>query len=183
MRLAKHGASRGVFGNNGAAFIGQRDCNDRERRTSGLLAVGGLFSHDRHHNGARMRRAAVFEEENSLPCSKGQPAAYDRDDFGSAGQNHAQMRGHVVRALVRVHEIGRVFGHKPLKERMQVDSGRGIGVFINHQTCAGVLDKNRQRSSSDTAFEQRSLNAFGDFVSAFALGGHSEAVCVSAHLG
>jgi hypothetical protein len=40
-------------------------------------------------------------------------------------------------------KTGMILLHEILKEAMEVSSGRGIGILIDHKTGAGVLEKDR----------------------------------------
>lgn len=103
----------------------------------------GSLSDDADHDGTRVRRAPVLKEENALPCAQGEMALHDRNDLTGARQRHAQVAGHVVRAFVGMDEPGCVFGNEPVKEAMQICASGWIGIFINDEAAARVLDKNR----------------------------------------
>ena len=63
-----------------------------------------------------MRCAAVFEEKNSLPGAELHFSIDNRHGLARPRQHHANMRGAVVRALSRMHEVIGIFRHEPLEK-------------------------------------------------------------------
>lgn len=59
---------------------------------------------------------------------------------------------------------------------MQIDAGRWIGIFVNDEAGAGVLDENGGKPRPYAAFRNDSSNLGGDFVSALA--GSAEVKCL-----
>ena len=64
----------------------------------------GLLSDEVQGDRARMRRTAVFPEIDPLPRPQRQSAVGNRYGEIDGGKGRADMRGHVVVALRRVHE-------------------------------------------------------------------------------
>lgn len=87
-----------------------------------------LLTNDRQANPPAMRVAAMFEQENSLPRAKVHFSFDDRHCFAGAGQNHPDMRWHVVRPLI-VMFIVRVFRDEVFEESFHVPPSRGSGVL------------------------------------------------------
>ena len=77
----------------------------------------------------------MLEKKNALPGAELHFAIDDRDRFARTRQDHANVRGHVVRAFVIVLVV-RVFGNELLKKSLDIASGRR--PFDTAETiCAG----------------------------------------------
>ena len=74
-----------------------------------------------------------------------------------------------------------IFRHETLEKLLQIASGGGIGVFHNDDAATGVLNKNGDRSVSDTALVDLRLNVISDFIECLAVGAHFELVMADVH--
>ena len=68
---------------------------------------------------ARVRRAAVFPEKNSLPGAEEQPTLGKRHRFARSRERHLDMARHVIGAFERVREMRVVLGHEAVEPRLQ----------------------------------------------------------------
>jgi len=91
------------------------------------------------------------------------------------------MAGHVVGTFIRVDEVGRVFRHQMIEEAVQIRACRGIGIFIDDQGAARVLDKDCGRAGADAAVGNDALALIRDLIGALASGAEAEAFGVSWH--
>ena len=98
-----------------------------------------------------MRGPAVLKQKDSLPGAKLEASPSDGNGFACASQCHPQVAGRIIRPLGRMDQTWMIFGDKILKEPVKVRARRRIGILIDHQTCAGMLDKDRSESRLDSA--------------------------------
>ena len=128
-----------------------------------------------------MRSSPVFEEKNSLPGAELHFSIDNRHGLARPRQHHANMRGAVVRALSRMHEVIGIFRHEPLEKFFKIFSRRWIGVFHHNETATGVLNKDCDGPVACAALVDLCLHVAGDFVGAFALGANIELVLMNLH--
>ena len=57
-----------------------------------------------------------------------------------------QMRGHIIGSFKGMFKKARIFRHHPVEVRFKVAADRWIGVFIDSESCTGVLDENMRDS-------------------------------------
>jgi len=80
-----------------------------------------------------------------------------------------------------MREVIGIFRHQALEEFFQVASRGRIGIFHDDDAAAGVLNKNRNRSTLDLALVDLRLNFIGDFVQTLAVGAHFKLLVVDVH--
>ena len=117
--------------------------------------------------------APMLEKKNALPGAELHFAIDDRDRFARPRQDHANVRGHVVRAFIIVLIVG-VFGNELLKKSLDIASGRWRGVLHHGQAATGVLNENRHDSVSHAGFVDLFLDLMRNLIGAFAVGSHFE---------
>ena len=120
-----------------------------------------------HVNPSDVRSAAVFKNKNPLPGAQRHAAGGDRNNLTRPGQGHAQMAGRVVRSFQGVDVIA-LLGNNRLKIRMEIGAGTGIGIFVDDQAGAGVLNKNGGRACLDSAVPNDPDDFLRDLVGSFA---------------
>ena len=123
----------------------------------------------------------MFEQKNSLPGAERETGADDGDDFAGAGQHHPQVTGHVVRSLQSVHKIRRIFWHQTLEIREQISLSRGIGIFKNDETAAGMAHEDRGGAIPYATGPHGAGHFIGDFVCCLAAGGEGKDVVMNGH--
>ena len=128
-----------------------------------------------------MRRVAVFEEKNSLPDSELHFSIHNRDGLARSRQNHADVRGHVIAAFRAVRKIIGIFRHEAIEEFLEVAPRGWIGIFHNNHAATGVLNKDRDHPSAQTAFVDLSPEIIGDFICSLAVGTNFKLLVVDAH--
>src|SRR5438093_12902655 len=89
-----------------------------KRRARALRAASD--ARDRHGNRAFVRRTAVLENENPLPCAKLHFAVRDRDRLRGASEHHADVDRKSVAPLGRVQEIILVFWNEPVEPGLEI---------------------------------------------------------------
>ena len=122
----------------------------------------------------------MFEKENSLPGAELHFSISNRHGFTRLRQDHANVRGHVVRAFVIVLVV-RVFGNELLKKSLDIASGRWRRVLHHGQAATGVLNENRHDPVSHVGFVDLLLNLIRDLIGAFAVGSHFEFFVLDLH--
>ena len=148
----------------------------RSRFSTGGRCV--LVADDGHDNISLMRGATVFEEENPLPGAQLKLAARDWNDFTRSSQCHAQMARHVVGTLGDMNEIAGVFRNQAVEESVQVRPRGGVGVFVDDQAGAGVLDEHRRDTRHDSALTNDLSDLIRDLVRPFPTCPYGEAIGV-----
>ena len=126
------------------------------------------MTHHRHDNAPLMRGAPVFEQKNSLPGAQLHSRFRDRDHFARSGQNHPDVRRHIVRAFTVVFEVRRVFGHEPVEEFFEIAARCWVGVLHYEKAATCVLYENSHCASDDAAAGQNPGNLICDFMGPFA---------------
>ena len=121
-----------------------------------------------------MRRAAMFEEENTLPGAELHPAVGNRYDFARTGEDGANVRGAVVAAFRGVLEVRRLFRHEPLEEFFQISPRRWVGIFHDEEAATRVPNENRDDTILHSAPDDEVRNPLRDLVGAFAAGRNGE---------
>ena len=123
----------------------------------------------------------MFEEENALPGSKLHFSVGNGHGLAGAGQDHADVRWHVIAAFGAVREIIGVLGHESIEEFFQVASRGWICILHQDNAATGVLNKGRHGPASDAAPVDRRLQFVRNFVQAFADGANFELVVMDMH--
>ena len=108
----------------------------------------------------------MLEEKQSLPGAQHEPAFDDGNVLVDVGQDHPDVRGHVVRPLVGVDEVGGVLGHQVIEKRVEVGPRRGVGVFHDHEAATGVADEDGGDAVANAALGNDSLDLVRDLVGA-----------------
>ncbi len=80
-----------------------------------------------------MRGTTVLKEEKPLPGAEHHAPVNHRDILVHVGKAHANVRWHVIAALIGMHKIRRILGNKVIKKGMQVSACRRIGILHHHQ--------------------------------------------------
>jgi len=133
-------------------------------------------------NPTPVRLAAVFEKKNSLPGSELDFSIDNRHCFAGAGQDHANVRGHIVRSFIVVFVVG-VFGDQFLEKSFDVAARRRRCVLHHGQAATRVLDENRRDPVPHARFVDLILDVIGNFVSRFAVGSDLELAMMNVHRG
>src|ERR1035441_10701427 len=94
-------------------------------------------------NGARVRRATMFPEVDSLPGSQCQPASADGDGKIDGREGSPHVSGHVVFALDGVCAKWITVGHKAGEEVLQVAAHVRVSVFLHQQGGGRMADRKR----------------------------------------
>ena len=110
----------------------------------------------------------MFEEKESLPSAKAHAVADDGDVFVDVGEAHADVRRHVVWALIGVDEIRSVLRNKMVEKVVEVGASRRVGVFHDDETATRVLDEDSAETIAYSCLSNNGLNLRGDFVGALA---------------
>jgi len=105
------------------------------------LPLQQLFAYNCDPNLASMWCATMFEEKNSLPRSEPHFPIHNGHCLARSGQNHANVRRHVIAAFGAVREVIGVFRRNPIEEFLQVPSRSRIGVLHDDEAATGVLNK------------------------------------------
>jgi hypothetical protein len=79
-----------------------------------------------------MRRAAVLEQINPLPCPQSKLATKNRNRKLHAGQNGADVGGHVVSAFVGV-PVSAVLRRRAVEKCLEICADVSRGVLLNDQ--------------------------------------------------
>ena len=124
----------------------------------------------------------MFEEENALPGSKLHFSVGNGHGLAGAGQDHADVRWHVIAAFGAVHEVIGVLGHESIEEFFQVISRSWIGILHDDNAATSVLNKNSHCPISDATLVDRRLNFIGDFVQPLTVRTTFELVVIDAHV-
>lgn len=116
----------------------------------------------------------MLAQVNPLPRAQSQFPLADRDR--NAGPEHRRFHvgWHVVGAFDRVN-VRQRFRNGVIHSRFKIGPNIGIGVFVDRQRCAGVLDKEVQQPHADR-FDFRNLaqDGIGDQVIPPSLGRHAD---------
>ena len=140
-----------------------------------------LFAH--HHDGnlSSVRRAAVFEEKNALPGAELHFSIDNWHRFAGAGQDHADVRRHVVAAFGSVSEVIGILRDEAVKEFFQVAARGRIGILHNDKAATGVLNKDGHRPIADTGPVDLGLHFVRDLVQPLAIGASFKSIVADAH--
>ncbi len=109
----------------------------------------------------------MLEQVNALPGSELEVPSRDRDHFTRPGQGRPNVGGRIVETFGCMGEVFRALGDQPLEVRLEVDARGAISILEDHQTRAGVLEKNGGRAGADTALPDDRVHLRGDLVGAF----------------
>ena len=128
-----------------------------------------------------MRGATMLEQENALPSPELHPSFNNWHSLARAGQDHADVRRHVIATFGTVSEVIGIFRHQPIEEFFQVAPCGRIGILHDDHAATGVLNKDRHRPIAQPAVVDLCLDVVGDFVHSLATGADFESVMVYAH--
>jgi len=140
-----------------------------------------LFAYDGNSNLPLMGITAVFEKKNTLPGAECHPAFDDGNDFTGAGERHADMTGHVVRAFVGVDKPRRVFRHQFIKKYFKIPPRARICILHDDQAGTGVADKHRYRAMLNSSIAHDAGDLACDFGGSFSVGAEGKTISVSGH--
>ena len=124
--------------------------------------------------------APMLEKEIALPGAELHFAIDDRDRFARPRQDHANVRGHVVRAFIVVLIVG-VFGNELLKKSFHIAAGGRRRVLHYGQAATSVLNENRRDPGSHAGFVDLFLDLMRNLIGAFAVGSHFEFFVLDLH--
>ncbi len=111
-----------------------------------------------------MLAAAMLAEVNALPTPECESAIDHGNRQRHIGHHRSHMCGHVVRPFGRVCPAGIIFANGSSKPRFEVTSRRRIRVFLNGQTCRGVLHEQDTQAVSDIGSGHNPRNIAGNLV-------------------
>ena len=121
-----------------------------------------------------MRLIAMFEQVQTLPGSQPHPPGNDRDADRGLVQGGLDMRGHIVRPFHRVpqpvHRGVIARRHKAAEEFIEITPDVRIGIFLDGQRRARVLDEKCKEAGGDTALGHEAGYLSGDLETAVASG-------------
>lgn len=141
---------------------------------SSALSAVSLIADDRNNNLPSPWNQAVLEKKNALPRSEGHRAVADGDSFARAGHGHAEVAGRVIRPFHRMDMPDLTVRGDAVEEFVQIFPGRGIGVLVDDEACAGMANKHRDDSLLQAGCRDDARDLFGDFVTPAAGGWHFE---------
>ena len=110
----------------------------------------------------------MFEEENALPRSKLHFSVGNGHGLAGAGQDHADVRWHVIAAFGAVREVIGILGDESIEEFFQVLARSWISILHDDNATTGVLDKNSRYPISNATLVDLALNFASDVVRALA---------------
>ena len=139
------------------------------------------YPNDRNHHLPPMRGVAVLEEKDPLPSTQCHTTSDDGDGLAGAGHRHAQVAGRVIGPLHGVNMPVLAVGCDAVEKLVQVLAGGGIGIFENHETRAGVADKDRHDALFETGRPDDARHFVGDLVAAAAARAHFKNVGLRNH--
>ena len=94
---------------------------------------------------APMGPVAMLEEVEPLPGPEPHPTLGHRDLEAGREQGRLDVGGHVVGTFLGVFQIGHggivAWRDKAMKERAEIRSNVGIGVFLDEQRTRGMAQK------------------------------------------
>ena len=93
-----------------------------------------------HADRSPVRMAAMFPKVNSLPCAQLQSAAAEGNGEVDAGERGTNVGGHVVGAFGGVDEEAVAIGNELCEECFEIAAHVRVGVFLDQERGAGVLD-------------------------------------------
>ena len=108
-----------------------------------------------HDQRSACRGIAVFAQVDTLPSAQRQLSLADWNGNARPEHRRFDVSWHVVGTLDRVN-VRQRFGNGVVHRRFKVGSYVRIGVFVDRQRCAGVLDKEVKQSNADR-FDFRNL--------------------------
>ena len=111
----------------------------------------------------------MFEKKDALPCAEHKIAIINRNDLTGAGEGHAQMAGTIVRPLIGVDEVRKVFRNEVIEEGMKIGARFGVSVLHYDKAGTGVLNKNCDLTIDDASFVNKIPYLPRDFVGSFAV--------------
>lgn len=86
----------------------------------------------------------MLPQVNALPLAEREATSGDRDRKMDAGQRRANVRGHVVRALVAVPEEWIAVGHETGEEAIQIPARVGICILLHDKARRRMANEQRQ---------------------------------------
>jgi hypothetical protein len=124
----------------------------------------------------------MLEKENSLPRAELHSSIHNWNSFACPGQDHPDMRRHIVGAFCVVFEIIGILRDQPIEEFLEVASRCRIRILHHDQTATRVPRKDRYRAIFNFAFAYDRLDFIGELVSALARCGNGETFRHNVHL-
>ena len=106
----------------------------------------------------------MLKQIDSLPGAEFESSFRYGNALTRASQRHAKMTGGIIRPLGRMDQTWMIFGDKILKETVKVRARCRIGILIDHQTRAGMLDKDRSESRLDSAAGKQRCDLVCDLI-------------------
>jgi len=127
-----------------------------------------------------MRAAAMLEQIDALPRPKRESAVDQRDRELDLRECRAEMRRHVVRALVIVQIFARLW-RDPRKICFEIGANLGRRVFLDEERGGGVAAEYRQQTFHHPLIADPSFDRVGDVDEALTAGVDGERGGVLAH--
>lgn len=116
----------------------------------------------------------MLEQIDSLPGAELESSLGDGNGFARARQRHTKMTGGIIRPLGRMDQVGMILRDKILEEAVEIGARRRIGILIDHQTRAGMLDKDRSESRLDSAAGKQACDLVCDLIGPLPSGWHNK---------
>ena len=113
-----------------------------------------------------MPPGSMLPEEDPLPGPERKPTATDRHRQARMRQDTSDMSRHVVRALGRVDETRITIGREVTHERLHIAENIRVGIFAEHQRCAGVNAEQMTQADMRASRRHGERDLRGDLVGA-----------------
>lgn len=139
------------------------------------MLVRSLTNHG-YNNVSLMRGAAMFKDENTLPDPQLEFTTRDGNDFARSRQRHTEVARHIVGPLRNMNEIACTFRNQAVEESVEIGPGGTVGIFVNDEAGAGVLDEDSREPCNNTTLTNDPCDFGGNFVRPFAAGADTEPV-------
>ena len=88
-----------------------------------------------------MRRTPMLKQIDTLPGPQSELSLHDRNCKLDAGQDRADMRGHVVGALFGVPISAAFLWRNAIEERLEISANVRRGVLLDEQSGRGMPAK------------------------------------------
>lgn len=116
----------------------------------------------------------MLEEIDALPGAEREAAVVDGDGEVDAGEDGADVGGHVVGAFEGVGVEAGVFGHEALKGIADVDDDVGVVVFLDGERGGGMAAEEGEQGGGIRLGGDPLGDLAGDVVETLAAGGDGE---------
>ncbi len=146
----------------------------RGRLGSGVAQAG-------EENFALMGVGAVLPQVDALPGSELEAGVADGDGEADEGEGHADVGGHIVGSFVAVEEGAIAIGDESAEEGFEVFAHGGVGVFVDEEGGAGVLDEEGAEAAGDGGSFDGLVDLGGELVDASSGGVDEEGVVGADH--